>query len=208
MTAALWTGARAWMLGASLYLPEAWLTPEARQRARIPATVLFQEKWRLALTLLRQVRTSGITVTAVLGDAEFGDNATLRRALHRAKLPYALGVSSTLTVFPGHAGSDRAGATRRPGPPADATPLGPWRPERGGQRARRRATRQGVATRHVAQRDESALARPLLRAPRHAGARLARAPRRARSLVALRARSGDARRAPSTTWSTCPRPRR
>jgi SRSO17 transposase len=101
VTAALWTGARAWMLGASLYLPDAWLTPEARHRARIPATVLFQEKWRLALTLLRQVRTSGITVTAVLGDAEFGDNATLRRALHRAKLPYALGVSSTLTVFPG-----------------------------------------------------------------------------------------------------------
>jgi SRSO17 transposase len=101
VTVALWTGARAWMLGASLYLPEAWLTPAQRQRARIPATVLFQEKWRLALTLLRQVRTSGITVTAVLGDAEFGDNATLRRALHRAKLPYALGVSSTLTVFRG-----------------------------------------------------------------------------------------------------------
>jgi SRSO17 transposase len=101
VTAALWTGARAWMLGASLYLPEAWLTREARQRARIPATVRFQEKWRLALTLLRQVRTSGITVTAVLGDAEFGDNATLRRALHCARLPYALGVSSTLTVFPG-----------------------------------------------------------------------------------------------------------
>ena len=101
VTVALWTGARAWMLGASLYLPEAWLTPAQRQRARMPATVVFQEKWRLALTLLRQVRTSGITVTAVLGDAEFGDNATLRRALHRAKLPYALGVSSTLTVFRG-----------------------------------------------------------------------------------------------------------
>ena len=99
VTAALWTGTRAWMLGARLYLPEAWLTRAARQRARIPATVVFQEKWRSALTLLRQVRTSGITVTAVLGDAEFGDNATLRRALYRAKLPYALGVSSTLTVF-------------------------------------------------------------------------------------------------------------
>jgi SRSO17 transposase len=55
----------------------------------------------LALTLLRQVRASGITVTAVLGDAEFGENATLRRALHRAKLPYALGVSSELKVFLG-----------------------------------------------------------------------------------------------------------
>lgn len=51
--------------------------------------------------LPRQVRASGITVTAALGDAEFGESATLRRALHRAQLPYALGVSSTLTVFVG-----------------------------------------------------------------------------------------------------------
>jgi SRSO17 transposase len=101
VTVALWTGARAWMLGAALYLPETWLTPEARQRAQIPGTVRFQEKWRLALTLLRQIRASGFQLTAVVGDAEFGDNATLRRTLHRAKLPYALGVSSDLKVFPG-----------------------------------------------------------------------------------------------------------
>lgn len=101
VTAALWTGVRAWMLGAALYLPEEWLTPEARQRARIPTTVRFHEKWRLALTLLRQIRAAGFDVTAVLGDAEFGDNATLRRTLHRLNLPYALGISSTLTVFRG-----------------------------------------------------------------------------------------------------------
>ena len=101
VTVALWTGVRAWLLGATLYLPEAWLTPRQRTRAQIPATVGFAPKWRLALTLLRQVRAAGFTVTAVLGDAEFGDNATLRRTLHRAKLPYALGVSSDLKVFVG-----------------------------------------------------------------------------------------------------------
>jgi SRSO17 transposase len=101
VTVALWTGVRAWMLGAALYLPEMWLTDEQRRLAKIPPTIRFQEKWRLALTLLRQVRAAGFHVTAVLGDAEFGDNATLRRALHRARLPYALGVSSTLTVFKG-----------------------------------------------------------------------------------------------------------
>jgi SRSO17 transposase len=101
VTAALWTGARAWMLGAALYLPETWLTAEARQQARIPVAMPFQEKWRLALTLLRQIRAAGFRVTAVLGDAEFGDNATLRRTLHRWKLPYALGISSTVTVFRG-----------------------------------------------------------------------------------------------------------
>jgi SRSO17 transposase len=101
VTVALWTGTQAWMLGAALYLPESWLTPAQRTRARIPATMHAQPKWQLALTLLRQVRASGITVTAVLGDAEFGESATLRRTLHRAHLPYALGVSSTLTVFLG-----------------------------------------------------------------------------------------------------------
>lgn len=101
VTVALWTGARAWLLGAELYLPEAWLTPAQRTRAQIPRTVSFQPKWQLALTLLRQVRAARFEVTAVLGDAEFGDNATLRRTLHRAKLPYALGVSSDLKVFLG-----------------------------------------------------------------------------------------------------------
>ena len=99
VTVALWTGVRAWILGATLYLPETWLTPAQRTRAQIPARVRFQEKWRLALTLLRQVRAAGITITAVVGDAEFGDSATLRRTLHRAQLPYAFGVSSDLNVF-------------------------------------------------------------------------------------------------------------
>ena len=98
-TVALWTGVRAWCLGATLYLPDTWLTPEQRQRARIPAAVAFQEKWRHALRLVRQVRAAGFTITAVLGDAEFGDVTALRAALHRLRLPYALGISSDLTVF-------------------------------------------------------------------------------------------------------------
>lgn len=101
VTAALWTGAQAWLIGAQLYLPKSWLTPTQRALGRIPAAIRFQEKWRQALTLLRQVRASGITVTAVLADAEFGDCTTLRRTLHRWGLPYALGISSTVTVFPG-----------------------------------------------------------------------------------------------------------
>jgi SRSO17 transposase len=64
----------------------------------------------LALTLLRQTRAAGFQITAVLGDAEFGDNRTLRQYLHRSGLPYALGVSSTLTVH--RAGSTRAESVR------------------------------------------------------------------------------------------------
>jgi SRSO17 transposase len=117
VTAALWTGIRAWMLGAALYLPESWLTADARQRAKIPAAVRFHEKWRLALTLLRHTRAAGFRITAVLGDAEFGDSATLRRTLHRLKLPYALGISSTATMF---RGTPAVAVPPRPRPTASA----------------------------------------------------------------------------------------
>lgn len=102
VTAALWTGQRAWPMGALLYLPEAWTSDPARcTAARIPATVAFQEKWRLALTLVRRTRSAGLTLTAVVADAEYGDNSTVRQTLHRLRLPYALGISPTLTLFRG-----------------------------------------------------------------------------------------------------------
>ena len=101
VTVALWTGVRAYLLGATLYLPKEWVTDAARDRARIPGTVQFQEKWRQALTLLRQVRASGFRVTGVLADAEFGDNRLFRALLHRLRLPYAVGISSSHTVFLG-----------------------------------------------------------------------------------------------------------
>jgi SRSO17 transposase len=37
----------------------------------------------------------------VLADAEFGDNSTLRAAWHRTGVPYAAGISSTLSAFVG-----------------------------------------------------------------------------------------------------------
>ena len=128
VTVALWTGTQAWFLGAQLYLPATWTTAEARQRAQIPRTVRFQEKWRLALTLIRQVRAAGFRLRAVLGDAEFGDNSTLRTFLHRAGLPYALGISSSMTVFDGTprlrapSARDRGRPRTRPTLPVGTTP--------------------------------------------------------------------------------------
>jgi SRSO17 transposase len=135
VTVALWTGARAWLLGATMYLPEEWLTPRQRLRGQIPTAVRFAPKWQLALTLLRQVRAAGFTVTAVVGDAEFGDNATLRRTLHRAQLPYAVGVSSDLKVFlgtpaleapPPRTGKGRPRTRRRLSPDTHAVEARAW----------------------------------------------------------------------------------
>jgi SRSO17 transposase len=43
VTVALWTGVRAYLLGATLYLPKEWVTEAARQQARIPGTVRFKK---------------------------------------------------------------------------------------------------------------------------------------------------------------------
>ena len=59
VTAALWTGVRAWWLGALLYLPRAWIDDaDRRAAARVPAAAAFQEKWRQALTLIRRARAA------------------------------------------------------------------------------------------------------------------------------------------------------
>jgi SRSO17 transposase len=101
-TAVLWAQDRAWLLGAALYLPKEWTRDRARcDRVGVPASVHFHEKWRLALTLLRRARAAGLTFTAVLADAAYGDVTVFRDTLHRLKLPYALGISSDLTVFGG-----------------------------------------------------------------------------------------------------------
>jgi len=102
VTAALWTGTRAWLLGALLYLPQSWIEDAGRRAAAgIPVRASFQEKWRQALTLIRRARAAGLRVTAVVADAEFGDITAFRRTLHQWGLPYALGVSRHLTVFRG-----------------------------------------------------------------------------------------------------------
>ena len=102
VTTMLWARQRAWPLGMTLYLPKDWTRDAARRtRVGIPPTVFFQEKWRLALTWLRRARAAGIALTAVVADAGFGDVSAFREVLHQLKLPYALGVSSQLTVFLG-----------------------------------------------------------------------------------------------------------
>ena len=61
-------------MGAWLYLPAAWISDLARRAtARIPATVVFQEKWRLALTLAAIVGADyvDLTDTAAEGIPDF-----------------------------------------------------------------------------------------------------------------------------------------
>jgi SRSO17 transposase len=101
VTAALWTGVRAWLLGAELYLPQTWLTRERRQQARIPRRVAFHEKWRLALTLVDRARRAGLDIDLVAGDAGYGDILDFRTGLEQRQLRYLLGISGQFAVWIG-----------------------------------------------------------------------------------------------------------
>src|SRR5439155_20051812 len=87
------------------------------ERVYVPPTIRFQEKCRLALTLVRRARAAGMTVTAVVADVAYGDVTVFREPLHRLNLPYALGISSNLTVFVGTPRTARPETARRRGRP-------------------------------------------------------------------------------------------
>ena len=101
VTAARWTGQRAWPMGALLYLPEAWISDRVRRAtARIPATVVFQEKWRLALEMLDEMREWGVRVPLAVADAGYGEIGEFRQGLEDRGMDYVVQVASSVTAYP------------------------------------------------------------------------------------------------------------
>jgi SRSO17 transposase len=99
VSTALLTGQAVWPTTLELYLPREWADDAARRDgAGIPRRVRFQEKWRLALSHIRQVRAAGLQLDAVLADAAYGNVHAFRTALDRMGLRYAVGVGTQLTV--------------------------------------------------------------------------------------------------------------
>ncbi len=86
-------------LDAQLYLPQAWAEDRKRcARSGIPAEVVYQPKWQLALTMLRRARANGLSGT-VLADSLFGTVTEFRQQLDRKGWTYCVGIDSTLKVI-------------------------------------------------------------------------------------------------------------
>jgi SRSO17 transposase len=105
-------------LGFRLYLPKEWTEdPERLRRAGVPEGVSFQEKWRLALALVDQALGWGLAPPpVVLADAGYGENSAFRQGLEDRHLPYAVGISSQVSVWttPPECGVPDGGGQRRP----------------------------------------------------------------------------------------------
>ena len=80
-------------LGMCLYLPKERAEDAAhREKCGIPPEVVFEEKWKIGLKLVEQVRRWKIPHRAVVADADYGRVGDFRRQLREWKEPYVLGV--------------------------------------------------------------------------------------------------------------------
>lgn len=86
-------------VSARLYLPESWITDEARRkRTRVPDEIKEQTKPEIALALLDQARAWGMPIQAVVVDAGYGDNPNFLAGLDERQVPYVCAVESTFGV--------------------------------------------------------------------------------------------------------------
>ena len=99
-----------------LYLPEVWANDKARrEKAGVPAEVVFQTKPRIALDQIRRAQERGVPAGIVLADAGYGNDTQFRTQLTEWGLPYVAGVQSAVSVWePG----------KEPKPAPERSPLG------------------------------------------------------------------------------------
>ena len=100
VTTALIGPALVWPTSCELYLPKEWAADATRRdETRVPSTVRFREKWRIALSHIRQVQQAGFAIDAVVADADYGTTTAFRTGLERMGLRYAVAVRAQLKAW-------------------------------------------------------------------------------------------------------------
>lgn len=112
-----------------LFLPEAWddtysetneladLTCARRTRAQIPDTVRHRPKWELALEMLDELATWGVTPPLVCADAGYGENGHFRTGLTEREIPYVVQVKSSTSLHDAAAVFTKPASTGKRGRP-------------------------------------------------------------------------------------------
>jgi SRSO17 transposase len=87
-------------VGLRLYLPEEWANDRRRcRKVSVPADVVFQTKWQIAIDLLDEALSAGVRSHIVLADSGYGDGREFRNAIRERGLEYAVGVHHTTVVW-------------------------------------------------------------------------------------------------------------
>src|SRR5580658_2846120 len=87
-------------VGLRLYLPKSWTDDRTRcGRAKVPASVGYRPKWRIALDEVDRVRSTGMRFGCVLADAGYGACAEFRQGLSERGYAWAVGILSTQNMY-------------------------------------------------------------------------------------------------------------
>lgn len=120
-----------------LYLPQEWVDdPARRQAAGVPTEVVFATKPQISLAQLQRAVADGVERGVVLADAAYGTNSEWRAGVDALDLHYAVGVVSSVIVWP---------------PGTEPQPPAPWSGQgRPPVRHRRTADRQPMSVEALA----------------------------------------------------------
>jgi len=84
-----------------LYLPKEWAQDQARrQKAGVPDDIAFATKPQMALQHLKRLLDEGLPPYCVLADAGYGVDTAFRHGLSQLGLPYMVGITSAVSVWP------------------------------------------------------------------------------------------------------------
>jgi len=83
-----------------LFLPEAWDEDgERRAKAHLPAEEHHRPKWQLALEMLDELRSWGLSPPPVVADAGYGEITAVRSALEQRGLAYVVEVKAATSAY-------------------------------------------------------------------------------------------------------------
>jgi SRSO17 transposase len=87
-------------VGLRLYLPKSWTEDVSRcERVKVPATIGYRPKWRIALDEIDRIRAVGVRFGTVLADAGYGMCAEFRHGLSERNYAWAVGIVSTQNIY-------------------------------------------------------------------------------------------------------------
>ena len=82
-------------IGGRLYLAEYWaVDPDRRKRAGVPKHITFATKPMIALEIIKDASSEGVSPATVQADAVYGDNADFRAGLRSLNLEFFLKVDA------------------------------------------------------------------------------------------------------------------
>jgi SRSO17 transposase len=87
-------------IGLRLYLPKTWTTDPSRcESAKVPTTIAYRPKWRIALDEIDRIRAVGVQFSCALADAGYGMCAEFRHGLSERGLSWGVGILSTQNMY-------------------------------------------------------------------------------------------------------------